>query len=209
MTAEEKPREPSYLSEGWVNFKIREELGFDNDNQYKNEQDRAEIQNLNEMDAQMVLYDREEIANKLKVKYDALRRDYLAKEEKAASNDPRKPPQPVKPRQMKIAMDDQDDQADDRDSSSNHRDDSDDDDYENDRPKSKRENKREQKSSRKEISTFIRKRGQGKATSHYNVDSSSEGSDRSRSYDSEAQECRERRDRKRHERKQSEEGDED
>ena len=38
---------------------------------------------MKDMDAELELYNREDAASKLKVKYDALRRDYLAKEEKA------------------------------------------------------------------------------------------------------------------------------
>ena len=58
-----------------VNLTIREKLGLDNDKQYQNEQDRAEIQNLNDMDAQVVPYHREEIKHKAQVKYEEIRID--------------------------------------------------------------------------------------------------------------------------------------
>jgi len=46
----------------------------------------------------MELFDRDEKATQLKVKFDALRRDYLAKEEKRDQQFEKKPSQPSKPR---------------------------------------------------------------------------------------------------------------
>lgn len=64
---------PDIASSGWINAKVREELGYAPNNIYFNEEDKKQIEAMNDMEREMLIEDRNQKAEAARYKYECHR----------------------------------------------------------------------------------------------------------------------------------------